>query len=227
MHISRLATVAALAAAGTLLANARRPTGRAHLGVDLERDTYLRLPAGGALAAGAALVAGGMLLAAPMRRGRHAYEGDAAALVQAIDVDVSLRTAYNQWTQFEEFPKFMDTVEAVRQVDDTHLHWRAVVGGKPKEWDAEITEQVPDQRIAWRSTGGVRNAGAVSFHKLADDKTRVMLQMDYEPETLAERVGDALGAVRRTARGNLRRFKRLVEARGVETGAWRGTVATH
>ena len=112
-------------------------------------------------------------------------------------------------------------------MDDTHLHWRAKVAGKTKEWDAEITEQVPDKRIAWRSTDGVTNAGVVTFHRIGENRTRVMLQMDYQPESVTERVGDALGGVKLTAKGNLKRFKQLVESRGQETGAWRGTVAEH
>ena len=146
---------------------------------------------------------------------------------KSIVVNVPVGTAYNQWTQFEEFPEFMASVQEVRQVDDTHLHWRAIVAGKPQEWDAEITEQIPDKRIAWRSTGGVHNAGVVSFHKLSDSRCRVMLQMEYQPQSLGEKVGDALGGVKLTAKGNLKRFKKLVEKRGVETGAWRGTVAQH
>ncbi len=121
----------------------------------------------------------------------------------------------------------MATVQEVRQVDDTHLHWKAIVGGKVTEWDAEITEQVPDERIAWRSTTGPTNAGVVTFHRIGDNRTRVMLQMDYEPQTLVEKVGDAVGGVKLTAKGNLKKFKALVEQRGTETGAWRGTVPAH
>jgi uncharacterized membrane protein len=142
----------------------------------------------------------------------------------STDIDVPVSTAYNQFTQFEEFPRFMASVLEVKQIDDTHLHWKALVAGKPEEWDSEITEQIPDKRIAWRSTSGVTNAGVVTFHKISDSRTRVMLQMDYEPQTLLEKVGDALGGVKLTAKGNLKRFKQLVEDRGSETGAWRGTV---
>ena len=177
-----------------------------------------------AFAAGGLLVAGGaMLLSKQMRRG----PGSDSNVVEWIDLDVPVSTAYNQWTQFEDFPQFMASVESVKQVDDTHLHWRANVAGKTKEWDAEITEQIPDKRIAWRSTGGVHNSGVVTFHKLSDTRTRVTLQMDYEPETAIEKVGDAAGAVKLTAKGNLKKFKKLVEDRGAETGAWRGTVAQH
>lgn len=177
-----------------------------------------------AFAAGGLLVAAGsMLLSKQLRRG----EGSSSNVVEWIDLDVPVSTAYNQWTQFEEFPKFMATVESVQQVDDTHLHWRANVAGKTKEWDAEITEQIPDKRIAWRSTGGVQNSGVVTFHKISDSRTRVMLQMDYEPETLVEKVADAGGAVKLTTKGNLKRFKALLESRGRETGAWRGAVTQH
>jgi uncharacterized membrane protein len=140
---------------------------------------------------------------------------------------VPVRTAYNQWTQFEEFPKFMHSVHEVRQLDDEHLHWRASVAGKEKEWDAEITEQVPDRRIAWRSITGPRNEGEVSFRVVSDTRTRITLRMTYAPESADEKIGDALGVVKSEARGNLERFKELIEARGTETGAWRGTIQQH
>ena len=143
---------------------------------------------------------------------------------KAVEVNVPLKTAYNQWTQFEEFPRFMDGVKEVRQVDDTHLRWCASVGGKELEWDAEITEQKPDERIAWTSRGGEYNAGVVTFHRLSDDMTRVMLQLDYEPEGIVEKVGSAVGTLDRRVEGDLKRFKEFIEGRGVETGAWRGTV---
>jgi uncharacterized membrane protein len=143
---------------------------------------------------------------------------------ESIDVDVPATTAYNQWTQFEMFPEFMEGIEEVRQIDDTHLHWRARIGGKLVEYDAEITEQLPDERVAWRSTSGAHNAGVVTFHHLAPGRSRVTLQLSYEPEGVVETVGDWLGVVRRRARGDLERFKELIERRGVETGAWRGTV---
>jgi uncharacterized membrane protein len=147
-----------------------------------------------------------------------------STIEQSIEVDVPAQTAYNQWTQFEEFPQFMEGVEEVRQVDDTHLHWRAELWGKVKEWDAEITEQHPDERVAWRATEGAQNAGVVTFHRLDDDKSRVMLQLDVEPEGPAESVGDALGVVKRRVKGDLERFKEFIEGRGRETGGWRGEV---
>jgi uncharacterized membrane protein len=172
----------------------------------------------------AALAVGGVLLSKQFNKKRRS---GSSSVEESIEVNVPVRTAYNQWTQFEDFPKFMDSVHEVRQLDNRHLHWRAQVAGKEKEWDAEITEQVPDKRIAWRSTSGVPNGGVVSFHKIADNVTRIMLQMDYQPEGAIEQIGDALGAVRMEARSNLQRFKDMIEARGHETGAWRGAVAQH
>jgi uncharacterized membrane protein len=141
---------------------------------------------------------------------------------QSIDVNVPVRTAYNQWTQFEEFPRFMEGVEEIRQLDDKRLHWRANIGGKEKEWDAVITEQIPDQRIAWKNTTGAQNAGVVTFHHISDKTTRVMLQLEYDPEGIVENVGDAVGVVSSRVRGDLKRFKEFIEERGSETGAWRG-----
>jgi uncharacterized membrane protein len=147
-----------------------------------------------------------------------------ANTVQSIDVEVPLSTAYNQWTQFEEFPRFMEGVKSVRQLDDTHLHWVAEVGGKEKEWDAEIAEQTPDERVAWHSTSGAPNAGVVTVHRLDDNTTRVTLQMEVEPEGVVETAGEALGFLDRQVKGDLQRFKVFIEARGTETGAWRGRV---
>jgi uncharacterized membrane protein len=118
----------------------------------------------------------------------------------------------------------MEKVESVRQVDDTHLHWVATVAGKRKEWDAEITEQTPDQRIAWNSTSGARNAGVVTFHRIDDNTTRVMLQLDVEPEGIIESAGTAVGLFEREVEGDLERFKEFIESRGTESGAWRGEV---
>ena len=178
---------------------------------------------GTVLAGLAGVAAAGLLLPKQLRRG----SGSDSNVVEWIELEVPVSTAYNQWTQFEEFPRFMASVESVQQIDDTHLRWRAVVGGKVKEWVAEITEQIPDERIAWQSTGGVANSGVVTFHKIADNRCRVMLQMDYRPETAVEKVADAAGGVKLTTKGNLKKFKQLVEARGHETGAWRGTVTQH
>ena len=147
-----------------------------------------------------------------------------ATIEERIEVEVPVRTAYNQWTQFETFPSFMEGVESVRQTDDTHLHWVAAIGGVTRAWDAEITEQHPDERIAWRATSGKRNGGVVTFHRLSDDRSKVMVQLEFEPEGTRERVGSAVGVDARRVRGDLRRFKEMIESRGSETGAWRGDV---
>jgi uncharacterized membrane protein len=147
-----------------------------------------------------------------------------STIEQSVEVAVPVRTAYNQWTQFEEFPRFMEGVEKIIQLDDKRLHWVAEVGGKHKEWDAEITEQRPDERIAWRSTDGPWNAGVVTFHYLDENRCRVMLQMEVEPDTLVERFGDALGVLERRVKGDMERFKDFIESRGAETGAWRGEI---
>lgn len=173
----------------------------------------------------AAVAAGGFALSKQLRKSGHS--GRTSTIEDSIEIDVPVSTAYNQWTQFEEFPKFMEGVREVRQVDDTHLHWRAEIGGKEEEWDAEITEQVPDTRIAWRSTNGPSNAGVVKFYKLSDSKTRIVLQMDYGPRSFAEQLGDALGLVKARTSRDLRGFKEFLESRGKETGAWRGSVPQH
>ena len=151
-------------------------------------------------------------------------EGRMSGFTESIEVDVPVSTAYNQWTQFEEFPKFMAGVLEVRQLDDTRQRWRARIGGQEKEWDAVITRQTPDQLVSWRSTSGPRNEGLVTFESLSGDRTRIDLRMYYEPQNMLERVGDAVGAVNMRVSGNLRRFKDFIENRGTETGAWRGTV---
>jgi uncharacterized membrane protein len=147
-----------------------------------------------------------------------------SVIEKSIEINVPVRAAYNQWTQFEEFPKFMEGVRQVKQIDDKHLHWKADIGGKEKEWKAEITEQIPDERIAWTSRGGAINAGVVTFHRLSDSKSKVMLQMEYDPQGFVENVGDAIGVVTQRVQGDLERFKQYIENRGQETGAWRGTV---
>ena len=147
-----------------------------------------------------------------------------SVIEQSIEINVPVNTAYNQWTQFEEFPRFMEGVKEVKQLDDTHLHWKANVAGKEKEWNAEITEQIPDERIAWTSREGAKNAGVVTFHRLSDSKSKVMLQLEYDPDGIVEHVGDAAGAVSQRVRGDLERFKHYIESRRQETGAWRGTV---
>ena len=147
-----------------------------------------------------------------------------STIEQSIEVNVPVRTAYNQWTQFEDFPHFMEGVEKVNQIDDINLHWVAEILGQHREWDAKITEQTPDERIAWTNTDGARNAGVVTFHRLDDNTTRVMLQMEFEPEGFGEKAADALGLVKSRSKGDLERFKTFIEERGTETGAWRGEV---
>jgi uncharacterized membrane protein len=143
---------------------------------------------------------------------------------KTVDVEVPVRTAYNQWTQFEEFPRFMEGVKEVHQIDDKRLHWVAEVGGKQKEWDATIVEQRPDQCVAWTTKDGDRNAGVVTFEQLADDKTRVHVKMGYEPDGVVEAAGSALGFATRRIDGDLKRFKEFIEERGTETGGWRGAI---
>ena len=145
-------------------------------------------------------------------------------ITKTFEINAPVRAVYNQWTQFEQFPRFMDGVKEVRQMDETHLHWKASVAGKEKEWDAEIVEQVPDQRIAWRSTSGAANAGTVRFEQVNQGRSRVHLTMEYEPKGFIENVGDAIGMVDRKVDKAVEDFKRIIEQRGQETGAWRGEV---
>ena len=147
-----------------------------------------------------------------------------STIEQSIDVSVPVRTAYNQWTQFEDFPKFMEGVEQVQQLDDTSLHWVAEIAGQRREWNAKISEQRPDERIAWHSTDGATNAGVVTFHRIDDNTTRAMLQMEFEPSNWTEKAADALGLVKTRVKGDLGRYKEFIESRGQETGAWRGEV---
>jgi uncharacterized membrane protein len=145
-------------------------------------------------------------------------------LQETIDVDVPVTTAYNQWTQFEEFPQFMAGVRGVRQLDDRRLHWNAEIGGVHKEWEAEIISQVPDEMVVWRSGHGPHNMGMVSFDRLGAGRTRITLAIEYEPENLIELVGHKLGFVSRRVKGDLEHFKQFIEARRQETGAWRGSI---
>ncbi len=147
-----------------------------------------------------------------------------AEVDESVEVDVPVSTAYNQWTQFEEFPSFMENVKSVKQLDDAHLHWVAEVGGKQHEWDAEITYQEPDRHIAWRAVDGKDNTGSVRFERLNENKTRLRVRITYEPEGAVETVADKVGVDDRGVRADLKKFKELVESRGVETGAWRGEV---
>lgn len=147
-----------------------------------------------------------------------------ATVEKTIDINVPLSTAYNQYTQFESFPEFMEGVESVQQLDDKRLHWIAEIAGQKREWDAEITEQVPDQVIAWQSVTGKANNGRVTFEPAGGTSCRVMVQVEYDPQGLVETIGDKLGFVEGRVEGDLERFKEFVEKRGAETGAWRGEV---
>jgi uncharacterized membrane protein len=145
-----------------------------------------------------------------------------ASVTKSIDVDVPISTAYNQWTQFETFPEFMSGVDSITQIDDTHTHWKVDIGGVEREFDATITEQHPDERVAWNSTDGTTHAGVVTFHRLADDETRVTVQLDWKPEGLVESVGAAIGVDDLQVARDLQKFKEMIEAQGFEDGAWRG-----
>ncbi|MGQ2911227.1 MULTISPECIES: SRPBCC family protein [unclassified Aeromicrobium] len=148
-----------------------------------------------------------------------------STITETIDVDVDVTTAYDQWTQFEDFPQFMEGVERIDQRDDTHLHWVIKVGPVTREFDATVTEQHPDERVAWRSDDGPEHAGVVTFHRLGDTSTRVTVQMDVDPEGFVEQVADKAGILERRTQGDLRNFKKFIESRGgQETGAWRGDV---
>ena len=143
----------------------------------------------------------------------------------SVEVDVPVGTVYNQWTQFESFPQFMDGVESITQIDDTHNHWVTKVGGVTREFDTVITEQNPDERIAWKSVGGdTGHAGVVTFHRLDDSHSRVTAQMEFEPDGAIEKAADKLGAVSHRVKGDLANFKEFIESRGTEEGGWRGDV---
>ena len=143
---------------------------------------------------------------------------------KSIEIDLPVSTVYNQWTQFEDFPHFMDGVESVTQLDDKRLHWVAEIAGTREEWDAEIVDQKPDERIAWRAVTGTTNDGVVGFEPLGPSSTRVTLDLDVEPQSLKEKAGEKLGFVSKQVEGDLKRFKEFIESRRVETGAWRGQV---
>ena len=148
-----------------------------------------------------------------------------STVTEYIDVDVPVRAAYNQWTQFEEFPQFMSGVTEIRQLDPTTTHWKTDIDGVKREFDAKITEQLPDERVAWKATEGTKQAGVVTFHRLAETQTRVTVQMDFEPDGVVEKAGDKLGFLDRQVKGDLKKFKSFIESRGgAETGAWRGEV---
>ena len=143
---------------------------------------------------------------------------------QSIEIDAPLRTVYDQWTQFEEFPMFMEGVHEVRQIDDKRLHWVADVAGRRHEWNAEIHEQIPDQLISWRSISGAYNEGTIRFEALPENRTEVRVHINYEPDGTVEKIGTALGLASARVKGDLKRFKLFIETRGAETGAWRGEI---
>jgi uncharacterized membrane protein len=144
---------------------------------------------------------------------------------ESVEVDVPVQTAYNQWTQFESFPKFMSGVESITQIDDRRNHWITNVAGVRREFDTEITEQHPDERIAWHTVeGDTRHAGVVTFHRLDDQRSKVMIQLDWEPSGVTEKAGSAVGVDDRQVKLDAKRFKQFIESRGTETGAWRGDV---
>lgn len=147
-----------------------------------------------------------------------------ATINESIDISVPLRTAYNQWTQFEDFPEFMENIEDVQQLDDKRVHWRARVWGKELEWDSEITRQVPDKLIEWRSIDGPDNGGFVEFREVAPNQTRVTVHIDYDPRGVTENVGSALGVAKHRVQEELENLKEFLEHRGTETGAWRGSI---
>jgi uncharacterized membrane protein len=147
-----------------------------------------------------------------------------ANVTKSIDVDVPIEQAYNQWTQFESFPEFMGGVDSITQLDERRNHWKVTIAGQTREFDTEITEQNPEERIAWRTVSGKGHAGVVTFHKLGPTETRVTVQMDWEPEGVTEKVGAAAGVDDRQVQSDLERFKKFIESRPAETGAWRGEV---
>jgi uncharacterized membrane protein len=146
-------------------------------------------------------------------------------VTKSIDVAVPVSTAYNQWTQFELFPRFMGGVERITQTDDTHSHWVTKIGGVSREFDTEITEQHPDERVAWKSTDGVTHAGVVTFHRLSDNETKVTVQLDWDSEGIAEKAGALVGIDDHQVKTDLSRFKDYIESQGHEDGAWRGDIA--
>jgi uncharacterized membrane protein len=161
----------------------------------------------------------------PDPQGHHAHqEASMSKFEDTITVDVPVRVAYDRWTRFEDFPSFMEGVKRVEQLDDKRLHWTASIAGQLKDWDAEIVDQTPDRRIAWTSTSGAPNAGAVEFRPKGDDRTEITLHLEAEPEGAVEAVGDALGFLERSVHGDLERFKDVVERTGRDVDGWRGEI---
>src|SRR2546426_482737 len=180
-----------------------------------ERHRPRRLPGPGQEIPQAAAVGSGPRCGGPIPR----------TITESIEVDVPVSTAYNQWTQFEDFPLFMEGVEHVEQKDDTRLHWVAKVGGKTNEWDAKILEQHPDRQVSWISEDGKKTRGTVTFEPVSESRTLIRLSMSYQAEGLTEALGSAVGLDERRVLGDLQRFKELIESRGAESGAWRREVS--
>ena len=149
------------------------------------------------------------------------------SVTKSVDVSVPVTTAYNQWTQFETFPHFMGGVESITQTDDTHAHWVTKIGGVEREFDTEITEQHPDERVAWKSTDGTTHAGVVTFHRLAESETKVTVQLDWQAEGIVEKAGALVGIDDHQVNADLKRFKDYIESQPSEDGAWRGDVSNH
>jgi uncharacterized membrane protein len=147
-----------------------------------------------------------------------------ATVERSIELNVPVSTAYNQWRQFEEFPNFMEGVESVTHIDDKRLHWVVKLGGRHREWDSEITEQKPDDRIAWKAVGDPGNAGVITFHRISDNESRIMVQLEIYEDNLLDKAADTVGSIDRGVKGDLKRFKEFVETRRQETGAWRGEI---
>jgi uncharacterized membrane protein len=143
---------------------------------------------------------------------------------KTIEVNAPLSTVYNQWTQFESFPEFMEGVEEVRQLDDKHLHWKASISGAIKEWDAEIIQQTPDSLIAWRATSGPMHSGTVSFRSRGPNRTEIMVRIEYRPQSMLESIAGTFGVIGRRIEGDLQRFKEFIENQPAETGGWRGRI---
>jgi uncharacterized membrane protein len=188
------------------------------------RNTLVVVGGAGGLAAAAAPPTRARLGRA-LAASRAALLGGPRTITEVIEVEVPVSTAYNQWTQFEEFPRFMDGVQEVRQLDDTRLHWAAEIGGRRAEWDAKIIEQHPDRQISWISEDGRKTRGTVAFESLGATRTLITLSMSYRAQGLREAAGSAAGIDRRRVRGDLERFKQLIEERGSESGGWRGDIS--
>jgi uncharacterized membrane protein len=211
-----------LAEVVTQVSGAQKRVARRHR----KRNVLVVLAGFGAASAAVAVPAVRTRVLALVRRAGEAVETplESVKLTEEIEVDVPVSTAYNQWTQFEQFPQFMEGVDEVRQLDDTLLRWAATIGGRKAVWDAKIVDQQPDRRIAWESVGGKETRGSVMFEELSPARSKIRLVMSYTPEGGLEKAGAAVRLDSRRIRGDLERFKQLLESRGAESGAWRGEI---